>query len=75
MQKSLNSLSFDKRKLWLDKIRLTEVVEKLALKKEELEEKTERKDNKFDLTNFLVYNPPEKFSINIVKQRIFNGRR
>ena len=45
MPKQLNSLSFDKRKLWLDKIRLTEVVEKLALKKDELEEKIE-KNNK-----------------------------
>ena len=41
MPKQLNSLSFDKRKLWLDKIRLIEVVEKLALKKEELEEELE----------------------------------
>ncbi len=45
MPKQLNSLSFDKRKLWLDKIRLIEVVEKLALKKEELEEELERKNN------------------------------
>ena len=66
MQKSLNSLSFDKRKLWLGKIRLTEVVEKLALKKDELEEKIE-KNNKFNLMNFLAHTPCDLFRINIIK--------
>ena len=67
MQNYLNSLSFDKRKLWLDKVRLTKVEEKLVLKKEELEEDRKRKDNKFDITNFLVQNPYEQSKINIIK--------
>jgi|TARA_B100001094_G_C17977447_1_gene693514 hypothetical protein len=67
MQNCLNSLSFDKRKLWLDKVRLIKVEEKLVLKKEEPEEDRKRKDNKFDITNFLVQNPHEQSKINIIK--------
>ena len=67
MQNYLNSLSFDKRKLWLDKVRLIKVEEKLVLKKEEPEEDRKRKDNKFDITNFLVQNPYEQSKINIIK--------
>ncbi len=67
MQNCLNSLSFDKRKLWLDKVRPIKVEEKLVLKKEEPEEDRKRKDNKFDITNFLVQNPHEQSKINIIK--------
>ena len=67
MQNYLNSLSFDKRKLWLDKVRLIKVEEKLVLKKEEPEEDRKRKDNKFDITNFLIQNPYEQSKINIIK--------